>query len=113
MRVTSGLWVGAYVRRCHREGAFAVVVRRGAEEAGAIAVTVDRLDGTSDLYLPAPQSVFDAAQPEDRLFLRILERAGAEDISVRLAAERKFDADIWIVTVEDRDARSFLELAPG
>ena len=64
MRVTSGLWVAAYVRRCHSEGAFAVVVRRGAEEAGAITVTVDRLDGTSDLYLPAPQSVFDVGQPD-------------------------------------------------
>ena len=69
MRVTSSFWVAAYVRRCHGEGAFAVVVRRGAEEAGAITVTVDRLDGTSDLYVPAPQSVFDDAQPEDRLFL--------------------------------------------
>jgi hypothetical protein len=113
MRVKSALWVAAYVRRCHREGAFAVVVRRGAEEAGAITVTVDRLDGTSDLYLPAPQSFFDAAQPEDRLFLRVLERAGGDDISARLASERKFDPDIWIVTVEDRDGRSFLELAPG
>lgn len=113
MRVTSAFWVAAYVRRCHGQGAFAVVVRRGAEEAGAITVTVDRLDGTSDLYVPAPQSVFDAAQPEERLFLRVLERAGADDISVRLASERKFDSDIWIVTVEDRDGRSFLEVASG
>ena len=111
MRVTSGLWVAAYVRRCHREGAFAVVVRRGADEAGAITVTVDRLDGTSELYLPAPQSVFDVGQPEARLFLRVLERAGGDDIAARLAAERKFDPDIWIVTVEDREGRSFLELA--
>jgi hypothetical protein len=111
MRVTSALWVAAYVRRCHLEGAFAVVVRRGAEEAGAIMVTVDRLDGTNDLYLPAPQSAFAEAQPEERLFLRALERARAEDISARLASERKFDPDIWIVTVEDRDGRSFLQLA--
>ncbi len=111
MRVTSALWVAAYVRRCHREGAFAVVVRRGAEEAGAISVTVDRLDGTSDLYLPAPQTAFDDAQPEERLFLRVLERAGGEAISARLASEQKFDPDIWMVTVEDREGRSFLELA--
>ena len=111
MRVTSSLWVAAYVRRCHAEGAFAVVVRRGAEEAGAIIVTVDRLDWTSDLYLPAPQSAFDDARPDDRLFLRVLERASPEDIATRLASERKFDPDIWIVTVEDRQGRSFLELA--
>ena len=113
MRVTSSFWVAAYVRRCHAEGAFAVVVRRGAEEAGAITVTVDRLDGTSDLYLPAPQSVFDDAQPEERLFLRVIERADADAISARLASERKFDPDIWIVTIEDREGRPFLQLAPG
>ena len=111
MRVTSSLWVAAHIRRCHGAGAFAVVVRRGAEEAGAITVTVDRLDGTSDLYLPAPQSVFDDARPEDRLFLRVLERAAVDEIAARLASERKFDPDIWIVTVEDREGRSFLQLA--
>ena len=113
MRVTSALWVAAYVRRCHLEGAFAVVGRRGADEAGAITVTVDRLDGTSDLYLPAPQTVFESAQPEERLFLRVLDRAGAEAVAARLASEQRFDPDIWIVTVEDRAGRSFLEIARG
>ncbi|HEV7283535.1 MAG TPA: DUF1491 family protein, partial [Kaistia sp.] len=44
MRVTSGLWVAAYIRRAFVEGAFAAVVRRGSEEAGAIFVVVDWLD---------------------------------------------------------------------
>ncbi|MGZ3310763.1 MAG: DUF1491 family protein, partial [Xanthobacteraceae bacterium] len=34
MRLKSAIWVAAYVRRCHIEGAFAAVRRRGAEEAG-------------------------------------------------------------------------------
>jgi hypothetical protein len=41
----------------------------------------------------------------------VLEHSGDDEIAARLAAERKFDPDIWIVTVEDRQARSLLELA--
>ena len=33
MRLKSAIWVAAYIRRCHAEGAFAAVRRRGAEEA--------------------------------------------------------------------------------
>ncbi len=108
-RVTSGLWVAAHVRRCNLEGAPAVVVRRGAEEAGAIFVVVDRLDGTSDLYGPAPQMVFDEARPSDRLFQKVAEGVDAAAIRDRVDSELKFDPDIWVVAVEDRGGRSFLE----
>ena len=63
MRLKSGIWVAAYLRRCNVEGVFAAVRRRGAEEAGAIFIKVNRLDGTGTLYGPAPQAVFDEAQP--------------------------------------------------
>jgi hypothetical protein len=109
MRVTASLWVGAYLRRCNAAGAAAVVARRGAAEAGAIFVTVDRLDGTIDLYGPAPQSMFDEARPDERLWQRLAARADADAVAERLKRERKFDPDIWIVAVEDRDGRSFLE----
>ena len=56
MRLKSGIWVAAYVRRCHIEGAFAAVRRRGAEEAGAVYIKLNRLDGTGLLYGPAPQA---------------------------------------------------------
>ena len=79
MRLKSGIWVAAYLRRCNVEGAFAAVRRRGAEEAGAVFIKVNRLDGTPTLYGPAPQSAFDEAQPADRMFTAVLggERAGA------------------------------------
>ena len=49
VRLKSGIWVAAYLRRCNIEGAFAAVRRRGAEEAGAIFIKVNRLDGTAML----------------------------------------------------------------
>jgi hypothetical protein len=111
MRVTSALWVGAYVRRCYGEGAMATVARKGAEEAGAIVVVVDRLDGTADLYTPASQSSFDEANPSDRRFQLVLDKAPRTDIDARLEREMRFDPDLWIVEVEDRQGRAFLDLA--
>jgi len=114
MRLKSGIWVAAYVRRCHLEGAFAAVRRRGAEEAGAVYIKINRLDGTCILYGPAPQAVFDDAQPADRIFTIIL---GAEtpaseaDIEARLIREIRYDPDVWIVEVEDRAGRHFLDNA--
>jgi hypothetical protein len=116
MRLKSALWVAAYLRRCHVEGAFAVVRRRGAEEAGAVFVRISRLDGTSDLYGPAPQSAFDTTgRGADRAFTPSLATQPAPDAAVEayLAREMKFDPDVWIVEVEDPAGRSFLDLVAG
>lgn len=112
MRVTSGLFVSAYIRRCNLEGATAALVKRGSEEAGAIFVTVDRLDGSVDLYAPAPQTAFDE-RPDERLFQCVMERASPADVEQRLARERRFDSDLWVVAVEDRNGRCFLDIAKG
>ena len=110
MRLKSSIWVSAYIRRCMIEGAYAVVRRRGAEEAGAIFVRVDRLDGTSDLFGPAPQSEFDD-QPIDRAFMASLrdQPKPNEEVESYLGRQLKFDPDIWIVEVEDKKGRNFLD----
>lgn len=115
MRLKSALWVAAYLRRCHVEGVFAAVRRRGAEESGAIFVRISRLDGTSELFGPAPQSAFDATPGMDRLFSASLAKQPASDADVDayLARELKFDPDIWIVEVEDRGGRNFLDVVAG
>lgn len=112
MRLKSSIWVSAYLRRCDIEGAFAAVRRRGAEEAGAIFIKLNRLDGTGILYGPAPQAMFDEARPADRLFTALAggkDPAPDADIETRLAKEIRFDPDIWIVEVEDRKGRNFLD----
>jgi len=111
MRLKSAIWVAAYVRRCNGEGAFAVVRRRGAEDAGAIFIKLNRLDGTADLFSPAPQTAFDDAMPSDRAFARSFgkEPAPEQQVEERLAREIKFDPDVWIVEVEDRNGRHFID----
>ncbi|PWB64829.1 MAG: DUF1491 domain-containing protein [Bradyrhizobiaceae bacterium] len=111
MRLKSGIWVAAYLRRCAIEGAAAVLRRRGAEEAGAIFIKVSRLDGTADLYGPAPQSAFDEARPADRAFVQCLREAPAPeaDVEAYLARQFRFDPDLWVIEVEDRSGRHFLD----
>jgi hypothetical protein len=112
LRLKSAIWVAAYVRRCHLEGAFAVVRRRGAEEAGVIFVKISRLDGTGLLFGPAPQSAFDEARPSERRFISCFGQSVPEtEIETRLKRELNFDSDLWIVEVEDRAGRHFLDLA--
>ena len=113
MRLRSDIWVSAYLRRCMIEGASAVLRRRGAAEAGAIFVKVDRLDGTASIYGPAPQSeVLDLPLGVERLFARThkLEWIESAEAERQLQRELRFDPDLWIVEVEDRQGRSWLDM---
>jgi hypothetical protein len=111
MRLKTGIWVAAYLRRAQIEGAAAVLRRRGAEEAGAVFIKIDRLDGTADVYGPAPQSTFDDARPVERAFSPSLKAlpAPAAEVEAYLARQVGFDPDLWIVEVEDRTGRHFLD----
>lgn len=111
MRLKSSIWVSAYLRRCQVEGAFAAMRRRGAEEAGTIFIKINRLDGTAELFGPAPQSAFDDSRPIERAFVACLREQPAPEADVEnyLARELKFDPDVWIVEVEDRAGRNFLD----
>ena len=106
-RLTSDFWVSAYVRRRQLSGAYALVRRRGSAEAGAIFIVVDRLDGSNDLYGPALQS--EADHERGRSFERLAELVDGLKIEERLARETRFDPDLWIVVVEDRQGLVRLE----
>jgi len=112
MRLKSGIWVAAYLRRCQIEGAFAAVRRRGADEAGAVFIKVATLDGNAMLYMPAPQTVYDDSRPIERFFMPISPQPLPEhSVEDRLAKEIRFDPDAWIIETEDKAGRHFLDLA--
>ena len=107
-RIRTDFWVSAYIRRLGVAGVVAVLRRRGAPEAGAVMIKVDRLDGTAVLFGPAPQS--EAAEDGDRTFAPVhrdpqIDAFAAEE---KLKREVGFDPDLWIVEVEDREGRAFL-----
>lgn len=107
-RIKTHIRVGAHLRRIAAAGAFAQIAKKGDPDAGAVAVKVylGRIDGA----------------PAARLFVESRDEAGAriwrepfegpapeEKIDDYLARERRFDPDLWIVEIEDRDGRNFLE----
>lgn len=109
-RLRSDFWVSAHIRRCRVDGIEAVQRRRGAAEAGAIFVSVDRLDGRVDLYGPAPQSLV-SGEELDRTFLQVLAAAAPLEVEERMRREIRFDPDLWWIGIDDRDGRSALTLA--
>jgi hypothetical protein len=111
MRLRADIWVSAYLRRCAVEGAVATLRRRGAAEAGAIFVKVDRLDGSAALFGPAPQSEL-SERGVERMWSRAHKDEWVDEAEVekRLMREINFDPDLWIVEVEDRQGRHWLDL---
>jgi hypothetical protein len=111
MRLRSDFWAAAYIRRCEVEGASAYLRRRGAAEAGAVIVKLDCLDGRCALYGLAPQNETDRGV--NRRFLRLhkAEWIDPADAEARLKRETGFDSDLWILEIEDRAGRVFLDVA--
>lgn len=115
MRLKSEIWVKAYIRRCAGAGASAVVVRHGDDDAGAIYIRISRLDGSAALFGPAPAGL--SGSDFDRRWVSLLGDGFAPegDSQRYLERETRYDSDLWIVEVEDRQGRDFLgdDLMPG
>jgi hypothetical protein len=109
MRLRTEFWVKGYLRRCVVEGASAVVVRHGDDDAGAIFIKVNRLDGTCAVFGPAPAGLSGAES--DRRWVACLKREGVPESVADsfLAREAEFDSDLWLLEVEDRGGRHFLD----
>ncbi len=103
-RLKTEIRVGAHLRRIEAAGAFATIARRGDPDAGAVAVKV---------YIGARRA---------RLFIQSRDLDGAavwrepfegdceeEKIDAFLAKETSVDPDLWIVEIEDREGRAFLD----
>ena len=108
MRLKSKIYVQALVRRAEAQGAAAFVLRSGAEEAGAIFVKINRLDGSCDVLSPSQRIGRDGEL--ERSWTRPLSGpVGEEEASGYFARQITFDPDIWIVEIEDREGRTFVD----
>jgi hypothetical protein len=102
MRLKSKIWVEALLRRCQVDGHYGAVIRKGAEEAGAVFVIVNHLNGTSDLLGPPPGPAYDE-HGERRLIKETKIPLSFNDIEDILRRRRKSDPDLWEVEIEDRN----------
>lgn len=109
MRLKAELWVKAYIRQCSVNGAYAMVLMRGDDDAGAIYIKINSLDGNARLYTPAPAG-FETGDA-DRMWVEHKDGNPEPENNVDdyLNKIRKSDQDFWVVEVEDKDGRSFIE----
>ena len=105
-RLTSEVWVAAYLTRCRLADIPVFVVARGDHTAGAVLVKLNPLDGSAVAY----QRSFDLMSGE-RQWMVLVEGDEAE-VDRSIARQREMDPDLWVLEVEDRDGRTLLD-EPG
>jgi hypothetical protein len=111
MSVKSAIWVQAHLRRCNGLGLAAMLIKRGAEEAGSIYVKVNRLDGSVVLFGPAPGPSHD--ERGERRWTSVVGTSAVieSEADAYLRRLTAIDPDIWIIEIEDRSGTGLLELA--
>ena len=103
MRLASGDWVSAYLKRLRLADIPAFVVARGDETAGAVLIKLNTLDGNAKVF----QRSFDMMTGE-RTWM-VLAEGIEQDVDVSVAKQRSFDSDLWVIEVEDRQGRTLLD----
>ncbi|MBU2992613.1 DUF1491 family protein [Octadecabacter sp. 1_MG-2023] len=102
-RLTSDLWVSAYLTRLRLVEIPAFVVRKGDATAGSVLVKLNTLDGNARAF----QRQFDLMSG-DREWVTLAE--GPEpDVDASLDKQAGFDPDLWVIEVEDRQGRHLLD----
>ena len=103
-RLKSGIFVRAVIRRAEVAGAQGFVVKKGSEEAGAVLIKISRLDRTCTVLSQA------VAGDGERVWARPLgERCDEAKAAAWFEKQMKFDPDLWIVEIEDREGRAFVD----
>lgn len=103
-RLKAGFFVRALIRRAEVAGAQAYVVKKGSEEAGAVFLKINRLDGTSMVLNQITLG------DDERGWARPLgESCDEERVRAYFEKQQKFDPDLWIVEIEDREGRTFVD----
>jgi hypothetical protein len=104
-RLKAGIFVRALIRRVEVAGAQAYVARKGAEEGGAIFLKISRLDGTSLVLDQARRG----AEGELVWVKPLGDSVDEEKARTWFDKQIKFDPDLWIVEIEDRQGRTFVD----
>ena len=105
-RLTSEIWVSAYLTYLRLADIPAFVVQRGDATAGAVLVKLNLLDGQGIVF----QRSFDL-QSGARNWVELISGDEA-DLDLAIVRQRDFDPDVWVIEVEDRLGRHLLD-EPG
>jgi len=112
MRLKSSIFVSAVIRTETVNGNFATVIRKGAEEAGAIFIIHQKSREFADLYGPAPQSMVSYNDPERSFELlgSDLDEGSARKI---IDSQVRFDPDCWVLEIESSNPLASVSINEG
>jgi hypothetical protein len=105
-RLTSEIWIAAYLTRCRLADIPAFVVARGDHTAGAVLVKLNTLDGKATSF----QRSFDLMSGERRWM--VLSEGKESEVEQSVIRQREMDPDLWVIEIEDRQGRHLLD-EPG
>lgn len=102
-RLTTDVWVSAYLTRLRLLDIPVFVTRKGDATAGSVLVKLNTLDGQARTF----QRQFDL-MTGDRTWIALTE--GDEgDVDASLTKQASFDPDLWVIEVEDKQGRHLLD----
>jgi hypothetical protein len=109
LRLKASIWISAYIRRLGALPIPAAVLRRGDADAGAIFIKINTLDGFARVLRPAASGLMDTET--DRFWSNALPGGQVEESAADayLARQANFDSDMWVIEIEDRHGRHFLD----
>lgn len=111
MSVKSAIWVAAHLRRARASGLMAVLVKRGAEEAGAIYVRAILQGGRARLFGPPPGANYKDTGEKRWSCPLGFEPVPEAKTDEYIARQKKYDPDIWVLDIEDRDGMALIDIS--
>lgn len=102
-RLTTEFWVAAYLARLDAAAIPAFLTAKGDAKAGAVIVKAATMDGKASLYSRAFGPDF------ERVWSPLAEDAPEREVDEAVARQRGFDADLWVIEIEDRQGRTLLD----
>ncbi|MFC3053722.1 DUF1491 family protein [Kordiimonas pumila] len=99
-RLKTSLWVEAHVRSCFIADMPAFVVARGDSDRGGVLLKINRFSAGISLFEQALD--FDG----NKVWRTVAEFSGTDErgADLRIAKKRGFDADLWVLEIEDHKA---------
>ena len=101
--LVAAFWVQAYLTRLRLQDIPAFVTSHGDNDAGAVLIKINTLDGQARAF----QRGYDLTTGARRW---IELTAGTElDVDAAIRRQIEFDPDLWVIEVEDRQGRTLLD----
>lgn len=105
-RLTSEIWVAAYLTRLRLATIPAYIIQKGDGTAGAVLVKLNTLDGNATCF----QRSFDLTTDERRWV--VLVQGIEAEVDTSISKQRSFDPDLWVIEIEDKSGKHLLD-EPG